>query len=97
MLRLLIAMVLAFAACDTPREPRAGDPGASCPLNINRATVKELEALPAIGPKRARSIIASRNARGGQFTTLDDLLAIEGIGEHTLDAVRGCLVLGPPR
>ena len=60
MLRLLLVVLLALAACEM------GSTQAEAPqvaLNINQATVEQLEKLPGIGPKRARSIIASRNAR----------------------------------
>ena len=65
-------------------------------ININQATVEQLEQLPGIGPKRARSIIASRNARGGMFRTYDEILAIDGIGEVTMNKLRAYIVLGPP-
>ncbi|MBA3395082.1 MAG: helix-hairpin-helix domain-containing protein [Deltaproteobacteria bacterium] len=94
-LTLLFTALLALASCeDTGGSSRP--PPTLAPLNINRATVKELEALPALGPKRARSIVASRNARGGHFTTLEDLADIDGIGEHTVNAIRPYVVLGPP-
>ena len=66
-------------------------------ININQATTAELEKLPGIGPKKARSIIAARNARGGQFTSFDEILAIDGIGEATLAQLRPHIVLGPPK
>ena len=53
------------------------------------------KALPAIGPKHARSIIASRNARGGQFKSVDDLVQIDGIGTKTIDAIRPYVFVGP--
>ena len=65
-------------------------------INVNQASVAELEKLPGIGPKKARSIIASRNARGGEFKSFDEILAIDGIGETTLAQIRPYLVLGPP-
>jgi competence protein ComEA len=64
-------------------------------LDLNAATEKEMEALPGIGPERARSIMASRNARGGRFRRLDDLLEIKGIGPETVDKIRPYVVLGP--
>jgi competence protein ComEA len=89
---LLVAFALVVAACES------GDVSPDLPgvLNINQATVEDLERLPGIGPKRARSIIASRNARGGMFTTYEEILAIDGIGPTTLDRIRGYIVLGPP-
>ena len=62
-------------------------------LDLNRATEKQLEALPAIGPTLARSIIASRNARGGRFARLDDLLKIDGVGPKTLETLRAHVVV----
>jgi competence protein ComEA len=87
-----LAVVLALAL---PLGPAAGGcqrgeaPPATAPiLDLNHATVRDLERLPAIGPRHARSIVASRTARGGRFDRLEDLLQIEGIGPETLDAIR---------
>ncbi len=89
-LRLLI--LLCWIACSNP----SLIDGPAEAINVNQATVAELEKLPGIGPKKARSIIASRNARGGQFTSFEEILAIDGIGETTLREIRPYLVLGPP-
>lgn len=59
-------------------------PGAAGPLvNLNLATQAELETLPGVGPVTAQAIIAWREQRGG-FTSVDELLEIDGIGEKTL-------------
>ena len=61
-----------------------GAPGASGPLvNLNLATQAELESLPQVGPVTAQSIIAWREQQGG-FTSVDELLEVDGIGEKTL-------------
>lgn len=65
----------------------------TAPIDLNTATEKQLETLPGIGPKHARSIIASRNARGGHFQRLEDLLSIDGIGPGTIDKIRPYVVL----
>jgi competence protein ComEA len=88
MLRVLALLVALVIACTGEAPP------ATHRLDLNRATVAELEALPAIGPKHARSIIASRNARHGRFERLEDLLAIDGIGPKTLEAIRPLVVVG---
>ena len=49
------------------------------PLNINRASAKEFEALDGVGPVLAKRIIAYRMANG-PFTTLEDLDKVSGIG-----------------
>lgn len=91
-----LALWLSFVGCDD-RERTSQQPPASAmaPIDLNAATEKQLEALPAIGPKHARSIIASRNARGGHFKSVDDLLAIDGIGPKTLDAIRPYVFVSP--
>jgi len=93
---VVVALLLAVTACEDTGSRREAPPAPGYVLNINQATVAELEALPGIGPKRARSIIASRNARGGMFTTYEEILAIDGIGEQTLDRIRVYITLGPP-
>lgn len=88
---LSLAFLVAFlVACEEPPAgPRESPPPANLvPLDLNTATTKQLEALPGIGTKHASSIIHSRNARGGRFTSVDQLLEIDGIGPKTVDKIR---------
>jgi len=62
------------------------------PVNVNTATTAELEALPEIGPALAQRIVDYRTAHG-PFGTLDDLLAVSGIGPATLDAIRDLAIV----
>ena len=50
------------------------------PLNLNTATIEQLEQLPGIGPNTAKSIVEFRE-RSGPFQRIEDLLAIKGIFE----------------
>jgi competence protein ComEA len=52
------------------------------PVMINRATVKEFEALDGIGPVLANRIVAYRKING-PFTVIDDLMKVSGIGAGT--------------
>jgi competence protein ComEA len=91
---LILAVMLAFAGCsDAP--PVDDPPPVTSLLDINTASLHQFQALPGIGPVLARKIIASRNARGGKFKQIDDLLAIDGIGPKKLDAIRQYIVLFP--
>ena len=56
-------------------------------ISLNRATATELEALPGVGPVLAQRLVEHRTATGG-FTSVDELLEIEGIGEKTLAELR---------
>ena len=61
-------------------------------VNVNTATAAELEMLPGIGASRAKAVIEAREAKGG-FKSLDDLLAVKGIGEASLAKLRPHLTL----
>ena len=61
-------------------------PGGSAPptlVNLNTATEAELDTLPDVGPVTAASILQWRDQHGG-FTSVDELLEVDGIGEVTL-------------
>jgi competence protein ComEA len=71
------------------RPGSAGDAsagGASSPVDVNRAGVEELTALPGIGPVLAARIVAYRDS-AGPFRTLSDLTAVSGIGPATVARV----------
>ena len=57
------------------------------PVDVNRATVDELETLPGVGPATANAIIEDRT-RNGPFPTVDDLDRVPGIGPATLESLR---------
>ncbi len=62
------------------RTAAATAPGAI--VDLNRATVEELQALPGIGPVMAERIVALRKERGG-FRKLDELMEVKGVGDRT--------------
>lgn len=61
-------------------------------VNINTATLQELELLPNIGPSTAQAILAYRQ-RHGAFTSLDELLNVPGIGPKTFEGLQGFVIL----
>ncbi len=50
------------------------------PVNLNSATAAQLDALPGVGPVLAQHILDWRTAHG-QFTSIDQLREVSGIGE----------------
>ena len=63
----------------------AGDSGGL--IDINTATAAQLEELPRIGPSLAARIVQWRE-QNGDFTSVDELLLVSGIGEKLLDGLR---------
>src|SRR4029077_17106013 len=63
------------------------------PVNINTATSSELETVPGIGPATAEKILQMRKSYGA-FKSVDDLLAIRGLGPKRLEKMRRYLVAG---
>lgn len=55
-------------------------------VNLNTATQSELETLPEVGPVTAEAILAWRTEQGG-FTSIDELLEVDGIGDATLATI----------
>ncbi|THV17993.1 ComEA family DNA-binding protein [Nocardioides caeni] len=64
--------------------PSGGPVGAL--VNLNLAGVAELEGLPEVGPVTAAAIVAWRDEHGG-FTSVDELLEVDGIGAKTLETI----------
>lgn len=56
-------------------------------ISINKATAKDLELVPGIGPVMASNILEYRKSIV-RFQTLEDLLNVSGIGEKTLEKMR---------
>ena len=56
-------------------------------VDINSATLSDLDALPGVGPSTAQAIIDYRIANG-PYASVDDLLNVRGIGPSKLAAMR---------
>ena len=56
-------------------------------IDLNTATVAELDALPGIGPSTAQKIVDDRTANG-PFGTVDDLVRVSGIGTAKVGSLR---------
>ena len=56
-------------------------------VNINTASVEELDTLPGIGPSRAADIISYRESNG-RFKSIEDLKNVKGIGEASFEKMK---------
>lgn len=80
----------ALSPAATATTPPAGDslsPASAGLVNLNTASVAELERLPGIGPALAGRIVADRE-RNGPFQRIEDLARVPGIGPAIVARVR---------
>jgi len=85
--RVLVDGEQILVGIDSPGGVAAGVTGAPAPVttlvNINTADQVGLESLPDVGPVTAQAILTYRSEHGA-FTSVDQLLDVDGIGEATL-------------
>ena len=88
----LLASLAFFAAA----WPAYGKRLPSHPINLNTATLRQLEELPDVGSVMAHAILKFREY-SGPFERVDDLLAIRGISHRRLDKIRPYVYVGRER
>lgn len=101
-LRLVVGSVIAWLVCSSSvglaaaqvTTPPAGEAGGKAVVNLNTATVAQLETLPGVGPQTAARIKEYRDQNGG-FKKVEDLMKIKGIGEKAFLRLRGLVVVAP--
>lgn len=70
-------------------EPVSDAPrGSDGPVNLNTATVEELDELPGVGEATALAIVEDRE-RNGPFSSPEDLMRVSGIGEKKFEKLEG--------
>ena len=62
-------------------------------VNINTASLEELQKLPRIGPQIAQRILDFRK-ENGNFKKVEDILKVPGIGEKVFDQLRDLITVG---
>jgi competence protein ComEA len=96
-LETTVATKPAAQATDPPTEVsdwKTPTPTVNFPININTATMEELDALPYIGQVRASEIIAYRQAHG-PFKRIEDIMKVYGITQEIFDRLKDLITIGP--
>ena len=62
------------------------------PININTATLDELQHLPGIGAVKAQSILNYREANG-DFESIEEILNVTGIGPSTFEGIKDLIAV----
>ncbi len=63
------------------------------PVNINKASVQELQTLRGIGPSLADRIVKYRETHGGRFEKAEDLTQVNGIGPSKFQKIKDHVTL----
>src|SRR5579885_1470538 len=88
---LALSAFVLLLACTTAAATTKKPP--LTPVNINTANSEQLQTVPGIGPVTAEKILQMRKSYGA-FKSVDDLLAIRGIGKKRLEKMRKYLTVG---
>ncbi|MBW2712375.1 MAG: helix-hairpin-helix domain-containing protein [Deltaproteobacteria bacterium] len=93
--RFLLALFAWLAFVPLLASPAMAAESKSMPevrVNINAASLEQLQYLPGVGENRAQAILALRQERGG-FKAVQELLEVKGIGEASLAKMEPHLAL----
>jgi competence protein ComEA len=104
MIRMMTAIVLVLglvaatgaAAQEAPRSSAKASAPAGAPINLNTATVAQLETLPGIGKSTAERILEYRQKNGG-FKKVEDLMNVRGIGEKSFLKMKALITVNAPK
>lgn len=96
-LPLSLILVVISAAAIAAAEPIAQqDTKAAATVNINTASVTDLQKLPGIGAATATRIIEYRQ-KNGPFKKAEELMNVRGIGEKSFLKLKPLVSVAPPR
>ena len=89
---IALCLTLWFAAPLAAQDQQAPKPT----VNLNAATLDQLETLPGIGRKTAERIVEYRTKSGG-FKKIEELMNVKGIGEKSFLKIKPMIFVAPPK
>lgn len=96
----LLVTTAAPARAQEPAAPAPQPPAATVAkataINLNTATLEQLETLPGVGRKVAERILEYRT-KSGSFKKIEELMNVKGIGEKSFLKLKPLVVVPPPK
>ena len=93
---VLVALGLSVATVSTQAKAQGPSASASAPVNLNTASVAQLETLPGIGKATAERILEYRT-KNGSFKKVEDLMNVRGVGEKSFLKLKPLVTVTPPK
>jgi comEA protein len=90
---MVFALALPATAQEKAEKPKPAAASSSSPINLNTATVAQLETLPGVGARTAQLIVEHRQKNGG-FKKVEELMNIKGIGEKSFLKIKALVTVG---
>ena len=99
-MRTMIAVLLVFGLAGMAVAQEGGGAAKAStmqtPVNLNTATIAQLEELPGVGPATAQRILEYRQQNGG-FKKIEELMNVRGIGEASFLKLKALITVTPAR
>jgi competence protein ComEA len=90
---LLATQPSVVASAQSKPAAAAAKPALATPVNINTASVTDLEGLPGVGAKTAARIVEYRQ-KNGPFKRVEELMNVRGLGEKNFLKLKPQLTVG---
>ena len=86
----------AAAAQEKAAKPKPAAAASTNPINLNTATLADLQGLPGVGAATAKLIVEHREKNGG-FKKVEELMNIKGIGEKSFLKLKPMVTVAPAK
>jgi competence protein ComEA len=88
----VLVLCLGLAMSSVSVLAQKSNPAVPEKVNLNSATVEQLQSLPGIGPATAKSIIEHRT-KIGKFNRIEEIISVKGVGEKKFQKIKDRLVV----